>query len=121
MIVEEPKEELVESDPQQRVDLATAMFSELTDELIATMYVDDKPRHHWRDKALEADYNLLRIKLPDRVLGFPSRTRDERLWLINARSDIEPGEVYLFDRQTKGLRLQYRLREKLPRAHLARA
>jgi hypothetical protein len=43
-------EELVESDPQKRVDLAAPLFSEKTDELIATVYVDDKPLVHWRDK-----------------------------------------------------------------------
>ena len=34
-------------------------------------------------------------------------------------SDTEPGETYLFDRKTKKLTLQYRIREKLPREALA--
>ena len=39
--------------------------------------------------------------------------------LINATSDTEPGEKYLFDRKTKKLTLQYRIRERIPRQHLA--
>ena len=42
-----------------------------------------------------------------------SRTADEQLWVVAANSDVEPGETYLFDRKTKKLTLQYRIREKL--------
>jgi hypothetical protein len=48
-------EELIESDPLKRVDLTAPLFSEKTDELIGTVYVDDKPRINWRDKSREAD------------------------------------------------------------------
>jgi hypothetical protein len=72
------EEVLVESDPQNRVDLATAVFSESTDELISTVYVDDRPRVHWKDKAWEAEYEALQKRLPGRQLNFVSSTRDER-------------------------------------------
>jgi dipeptidyl aminopeptidase/acylaminoacyl peptidase len=52
-------------------------------------------------------------------IRFGSHTNDERLWLIAASSATEPGETYLFDRQTKQLTLQYRIREKLERKLLA--
>lgn len=39
--------------------------------------------------------------------------------IVSATSDTEPGETYLFDRKTKKLTLQYRIREKLPREALA--
>jgi len=113
------KEELVESDPEGRVDFGGATFSEVTDELIATRYLDDKARIYWKDKGFEADYKLLRQKLPNRELNFGSSTKDEQLFLISANSDTEPGESYLFDRKTKKLTLQYRIREKLVRDHLA--
>ena len=57
-------------------------------------------------------------KLPGKEIGFGSSTTDERLWLVSASSDNEPGETYLFDRQTTELTHQYRIREKLPREHL---
>jgi dienelactone hydrolase len=38
---------------------------------------------------------------------------------VTANSDTEPGETYLFDRKDHKLALQYKIREKLPRADLA--
>ena len=107
-----------ESDPLKRVDFASAVFSDVTDSLIATAYLDDKIRIYWKDKAWEADYKLLKSKLGDREIGLGSRTTDENLWIISSNSDVEPGETYLFDRKTKKLTLQYKIREKLPRAAL---
>lgn len=113
------KEDLVESDPLNRVDLGAPIFSDLTDELIGTVYVDDRTRLYFRDKRYEADYELLKKKLPGKEVGFGSSTKDEQVILIGAGSSTEPGETYLFDRKTKNLTLQYRIREKLPREHLA--
>lgn len=113
------KEEPFESDPLKRVDFSGAAFSEVTDELIATIYTDEKRRIYWKDKGYEADYKWLQSKLPGKQINFNSSTRDERVYLISATGDVEPGEVYLFDRDKKKLTLQYRLREKLPRTALA--
>jgi dipeptidyl aminopeptidase/acylaminoacyl peptidase len=113
------KEELVESDPMNRVDFGAPIFSEVTDELIATTYEDERSRVYWRDKSFESDDELLKKRLPNKDIDFGSSTKDETLWLISANSDVEPGETYLFDRKTKKLTLQYRIREKLPREHLA--
>ncbi|MGH9930384.1 MAG: alpha/beta fold hydrolase, partial [Pyrinomonadaceae bacterium] len=113
------KEELVESDPMNRVDFGDANFSEVSDDIIATSYVDERARIYWKDKSFEADYKLLQKKLPGKEIGFASGTKDERLFLITANSDTEPGERYLFDRTTKKLTIQYRIREKLNRDYLA--
>ena len=113
------KEELVESDPLKRADLGSVNFSDATDDLVATTYVDDRQRTYWKDKAYEADYKLLVSKLPGKEIGFGSSTTDEQMVIISAQSDMDPGATYLFDRRTKALTLQYRLREQLPRAALA--
>jgi dipeptidyl aminopeptidase/acylaminoacyl peptidase len=113
------KEELVESDPMNRVDFGAPVFSEVTDELIATHYEDERSRVYWRDKSFESDHELLKKRLPNKDVDFVSSTKDETLWLVSANSDVEPGETYLFDRKTKKLTLQYRIREKLPRESLA--
>ncbi len=113
------KEELVESDPLGRVDLGQPIFSDRTDELIGTVYIDDRPRVYFRDESYKADYEWLKKQLPGKEVSFASSTRDEQLFLISARSDTEPGETYLFDRRTRRLTFQYRIREKLPREHLA--
>lgn len=112
-------EESVESDPVRRVDLEDAAFSDVTGEPIYTLYVDDRQRFYFKDRAFAEDYKFLRKKLPNRELGFDSSTTDEMTWLISAVSDVEPGEKYLFDRKSKKLELQYRIREKLPREALA--
>ncbi len=113
------KEELVESDPNNRVDFGGALFSEVTDQLIATIYTEDKPRFYWKDKAYEADYKRLISKLPGKEVRFGSRTKDERMFLVVAFSDTDPGTTYLFDRKTKRLTRQYAIFEKLPREQLA--
>ncbi|HEV2718016.1 MAG TPA: alpha/beta fold hydrolase, partial [Terriglobales bacterium] len=84
-----------------------------------TTYTDERTRRYWKDKSFEADYNLLQKKLPGKEIGLGSSTKDERFWLIGIGGDTEPGERYLFDRQTKKLTFQYRIRENLNRDYLA--
>lgn len=117
--LETGKEEAVESDPMSRVDLEDAAFSDVTDELVYTVYADDRQRFYFKDKTLAEDYKLLQKKLPNREISFDMSTKDEMTWLITVFSDTEPGEKYLFDRKSKKLELQYRTREKLPREDLA--
>ncbi len=113
------KEELVESDPLKRVDFGNATFSEVSDDLIATSYNDERERIYWKDKAFEADYKNLQKQLPGKEINFGSSTKDEKLWIIYANADTDPGSTYLFDRSTKKLTLQYQARETLNRAYLA--
>jgi dienelactone hydrolase len=113
------KTEMVESDPLKKVDFGGAVFSEATDELAMTTYEDDRVRRYFKDKGFEADFKWLTGKLPGKEVSRTSSTLDEQLWLVNANSDTEPGEAYLFERKTHKLTLQYRVREKLPRESLA--
>jgi dipeptidyl aminopeptidase/acylaminoacyl peptidase len=113
------KEELVETDPMKRVDFGNTIFSEVSNELIATTYDDERERIYWKDKGFEADYKNLQKQLPGKEIGFGSSTKDEKLWIIYANADTDPGSTYLYDRSTKKLTLQYQAREKLNRAYLA--
>ncbi len=113
------KEELVETDPLKRVDFGTAMFSEVSDELVATTYEDERERVYWKDKEFEADFKNLQKQLPGKEINAVSSTKDEKLWIIAAHADIDPGATYLYDRTSKKLTLQYQVREKLNRAYLA--
>ena len=110
---------VVESDPLGRVDLGGPLFSEKTDELVGTQYVDDRRRLHFRDPGFERDHGVLRGRLPGRDLLIVSSTGDDRLWLVLAQSDVEPGEVHLLDRPAQTLKLQYRVRDGVPRASLS--
>src|ERR1035438_8453847 len=81
------KETLVESDPLKRVDLTSADFSPLTNELQATIYVDEKQRRSYHDKAYEADMKWLETKLSGKQVDRSSATSDDQTWLVVARSD----------------------------------
>jgi dipeptidyl aminopeptidase/acylaminoacyl peptidase len=113
-------EQLVESDPLNRVDFGNATFSDETNELVATSYVDDSTRMYWKDKAWESAYNDIKKKLPGKEIALGSHTNDENVWMIIASSDKEPGERYLWEAgEPAKLTFQYRNFDKLPRASLA--
>jgi dipeptidyl aminopeptidase/acylaminoacyl peptidase len=114
------KEELVESDPLNRVDFGGLFISDKTKEIVLTTYTDDKTRVYFKDKEFEKDYNLIKKRLGEREINFGSSTRDENLWIVTSFSDVDPGTVWLFDRKTKNLSTLYQVREKLPREALAK-
>jgi dipeptidyl aminopeptidase/acylaminoacyl peptidase len=113
------KTELVEKDPDGEVDFGGAITSDLTHELLGTVYVGDKRRIYWRDKTWEADYAFLESKLPGSEVSTGSSTADERKMLVYANSDTDPGATYLFDRDSRELTFLYRPRPELPTESLA--
>lgn len=113
------KETLVEKDPVGHVDLGNAIFSDRTDELIATVYTDDKDRIYWRDKDYKNMYETIKKRLGDREISFGSSTADEGKFIVSTFSDVDPGTVWLYDKNSKNLSTLYQVREKLPRASLS--
>jgi dipeptidyl aminopeptidase/acylaminoacyl peptidase len=113
------KEAVVESDPLGRVDLGSAVFSEWTDKLLFTTYDDERVRRVFKDKAIEADFKVVQARFPGRDVQFGSSSRDERRWIVSTTADIEPGEVFLYDRKDRSLKPLYRIFEQLPRQQLA--
>ncbi len=109
----------VESDPLGKVDFGGANFSDLSDELIATTYVEDRTRIYWKDKKYESDYNYIKKSLGDRDVNFQSATRDETKFIVVTSSDVDPGTVWLYDRKSKNLKTLYQVREKLDRKLLS--
>jgi dipeptidyl aminopeptidase/acylaminoacyl peptidase len=110
---------LVETDPMKRVDFAGPLISEVTHEIVATTYYDDKLRIHWKNRDWESDFRRVEKQVPGKELRGTSSTADDRMWLMVAYADTEPGETWLFDRNTKKLTLQFRVRDKLDRKYLA--
>jgi len=113
------KEDFVEEDSTKRVDFGGAIFSDLSDELIATTYTDDKTRVLWKDKDFEKDYEFIKKKLGDREISFGSRTKDETKFVVSTYSDVDPGTIWIFDRKSKSLTSLYQVREKLDRNALS--
>ena len=117
--VDTGKLEKVESDPMATVDFGGASFSDITHEMIATTYEDDRVRTYWKNKDYENDYNFIKKKLGDREIAFGSSTADETKFIVQTFSDVDPGTVWLFDRNTKNLSTLYHVREKLDRKALS--
>jgi dipeptidyl aminopeptidase/acylaminoacyl peptidase len=116
------KTDIVESDPLGKVDLGGALFSEATDELVETWYIAARAKTYYPNKAFGDDVHWIERKFhyPEHEVSVMSRTRDEQTWLVMVTSDTEPGETYLFNRKTRTLTEQFKLREKLPRESLAK-
>jgi dipeptidyl aminopeptidase/acylaminoacyl peptidase len=110
--------EVVASDPENEVDFGGAIFSDATDELLATVYVGDRKRVYPKDEEFEADYQFLKNEL-DGEISFGSSTEDEQFRIVTASSDVDPGSVYLFDREAQSLTKLYESRPELPGEHLA--
>lgn len=113
------KTELVEKDPLDQVDFGGALFSDVTHELLATYYVGERVRIYPKEKKFKADYERLRSLVPDGEIGFMGMTADENIWLIVISRDVDPGSVYLFNRQTGKAELLYRSRPSLPTEYLS--
>ncbi|MEY4936141.1 MAG: Prolyl tripeptidyl peptidase precursor [Bacteroidota bacterium] len=112
-------ETLVETDPEHKVDVENAFFSEASRELLATNYIDLKPRMYWKNKLFEGDYNLLKSRFMGKEVELMNADAMENQWLVKVYSDIDPGEVHLFDRTTKSIAFQYKSRPKLKSEELS--
>ncbi|MBE7381170.1 MAG: alpha/beta fold hydrolase [Leptolyngbya sp. SIO1E4] len=111
--------QLVETDPESQVDFGGAVFSEVTDELLATYYMGDRRRTYPKNEALATDLAFLRQQFPGFEISLDALTQDDQLALITVRSDVNPGEVYLFDRSAQTLEKLYDAWSAVPREPLA--
>jgi len=110
---------LVEADPEQQVDLSNVSFSELTEELIATIYVGDKKRIYWRDTKHQTAYEYLKDVFPGAEIGVSSMTKDESKFIFYVNNDTDPGTAFLYYRDTKLIEYLYTPRPELPTEHLS--
>ncbi|MDJ0708238.1 MAG: prolyl oligopeptidase family serine peptidase [Leptolyngbyaceae cyanobacterium MO_188.B28] len=117
--LESQQSQRVDIDPENQVDFGGAVFSEATDELIATYYVGDRLRIYPQNDSVATDLAFLRQQFPNVDISLNSLTQDDRFALIEAQSDVNPGAVYLFDRTAQTLEKLYDVRPELPSEHLA--
>ena len=117
--LETGQSQIIETDPENQVDFEGALFSNVTNELIATYYVGDRRRIYPQNDAWAADFAFLQQQLPGDDLSLTSVTRDDQLALIEVRSDINPGAMYLYERRTQTLEKLYDAWPELPSEHLA--
>ena len=110
---------LLEKDPDNEVDFSTAIFSDVSNELLATVYQGDRMRVYPRQKLFAHDWEQMKKVLPAGEISFGSSTLDESIFLVGVSSDVDPGSRYLFDRTTGKAELLYHSRPGLPMADLA--
>ncbi|MBU2445004.1 MAG: alpha/beta fold hydrolase [Bacteroidetes bacterium] len=113
------KTKLLEKDPLNEVDFGGAMFSDKTNEILATFYIGEKRRMYPRQKEFEKDFGRLQKVVPQGDVSVVDMTDDEMTWLVSVSQDINPGLVYIFDRKSGTAELLYKSRPKLPSEHLA--
>ncbi|MCW6037377.1 S9 family peptidase [Spirulina subsalsa FACHB-351] len=111
--------QLIHQDPQKSVDFGFALFAAEDERLLATYYEGDRWRVYPQDPQFAQDITLLQTLLPPGDIFFQSATTDDRLQIITLRSDINPGSVYLFNRQTRTIQHLYNLRPHLSPQDLA--
>jgi dipeptidyl aminopeptidase/acylaminoacyl peptidase len=112
------KETLIESDPKGEVDFGSAVFSEVTDSLIATAYVGDTVRVYPRTKMLTKLLADVR-KLHDGTPGITSSTADETRYIVAFNSPTDPGATYLYDAKTGQSKFLFRPRPWLKPTELS--
>ncbi|MDY0101464.1 MAG: S9 family peptidase [Lentimicrobium sp.] len=113
------KEELIETDPENKVDLGNVSLSEVSRDIIFTSYEDEHNRIYFKNQGFELDYKLIKRQLPEREIYFARSTADEQHWIIGSYSDVDPGSTYLYDRKTQKLTFQYTPRPNIPVEHMA--
>lgn len=109
----------IEKDPDNEVDFGSALFSDVSDELLATFYSGDRVRVYPRQKEFGKEWEKMAKLLPKGEISISSTTADETKWLVYVSSDVDPGSMYFYDVKTGRAELLYRIRPNLPSDQLA--
>lgn len=117
--IETSKTKFIERDPENEVDFGGALFSDLTNELLATFYRADHIRIYFKNKEIEKSFNHLKKVVPEGEISINSMSADENLWIVSVGRDVDPGSTYLFDRKTGKAEFLYKSRPNLPTEYLA--
>ncbi|MBN1633772.1 MAG: alpha/beta fold hydrolase [Ignavibacteria bacterium] len=111
--------EFIEEDPEKEVDFAGIFISDVTNKPIATIYIGDKTRYYFIDKEWESVIKDAISKMPEGDWRITSATKDETKLLFSISSDVDPGSVYFYDRNTREAKLLYKSRPNLPSEYLS--
>lgn len=83
-----------------------AVMSPKRDRLLGVIYEDVLLRTHWIDPQWAAIMNSIQGQFPRHLLLVTSIADDEKRFVIRAFSDRDPGQYFLVEMSTAGLRLQ---------------
>ncbi len=105
---------IFEHDPAREADLARVLFEPTSARPMATIYDSDQPRLYPQTDAFAAELAWLRERLPDGQLELVSQSADGRRALVIRSRDVEPGTLYLLDRDERSLDRITDLRPRVP-------
>ena len=107
-----------EIDRDDEVDLSGPMISDVTGELLGTVYLRDRLLVHITDERLARDWEAVRALHPGdpRITG---QDADETAFIVSFDDDRDPGATFHYDRTTGASRLLFRSRPWLDPATLA--
>jgi len=114
--------ELLESDPEGKVDFGGVVMDHNTRKIVYTSYTDDKTRFYWKNETRKEIYDYLVSKFPGREISFTSATDDYSKFLVAVSGDKYATESWFYNTVTKELIHQYTPRPDLKEveAHLAK-
>lgn len=116
--LESGKTTLIERDPENKVDFGGAVFSDITDSLLATSYIADTVRIYPKTAEFARIIDDIR-KLHRGTPNVTSVTRDERKLIVAFNAPTDPGATYLYDRATGEAKFLFRPRPWLKPEQLA--
>lgn len=115
--LESGQEKVLDEDAES--DLAYAVVSEKTQEVLAAVYNRERFVMHFLDKRLEKDFAALNAgDRGDKWLG--NFDAAENKFVVWSNDDVDPGSTYLFDRKTGKAELLFKSRPWLDAAQLAK-
>ena len=111
--VETGEVEVIENDPENKVDFGSLVLHRHTREVLSTVYIGDKPRRYWHNKEWKEMFLGFEAKFPNREVSIISTTEDYQKMLIGTSGDRYASEVWLFDRSNASFLYQYTARPEL--------
>ena len=82
------------------VDVTGLIMSRERKKLLGVAYYDDYPQRVFFDDAERQIHENLEAAFPGRTVNIVSATRDEKMNILLVGSDRDPGEYYLYDRES---------------------
>ncbi|MFA5642544.1 MAG: S9 family peptidase [Bacteroidales bacterium] len=111
--------ELIEGDPEGKADFGGLAISDKTLDILYTSYTDAYTRRYYKDKEFEERVKSIEAQFPNEKVSMYGATADENLWIVNVWSDVNPGETYIYNVETKELHFQNKLRPNLDKENLS--
>ncbi len=86
------------------VDVGGMIISRKHNKLLGVTYFNDYPQKKYFDKKEEQLQKSLSDAFPGKQVNFTSQTKDEMLNIVHVGNDMDPGNYYLFDRNTNKMK-----------------